>query len=140
MKKVLFFVLVGVICYLLSFGDERRSVQVLLPVDVPVKGKQVAPTKIEDTRVIGGRLNTLVSSHLTITTLQKQRHLIDMGAKTHLVWHNVNEKERIELTPERAVGFVKSRKCWVFVCVHKGIASSVIIHPVVDVNEFPDLD
>lgn len=136
MRRVLFFVLVGVICVLLSFVDERRPVQVL-----PVKAKPVTPTiKIEDTRTLGGRLNALVSSHLTLTTLQKQKFRVDMNGKTAIVWHNVDKKERIKLTPESAVEFVRSRHCWVFVCVSKGVASSIIVHPVVDVNEFPDLD
>lgn len=139
MKRVLFFVLVGAVCYLLSLRDERRSVQVLPMVDAPVSGEPTAPAKIEGTKVAGGRLNTFVPFSLSFTTLQKQRFQVAVGPKTSIVWHNVDKGERIVLTPETATEFVKSRHCWVLVGVHKGVASDIIIHPVMDINEFPDL-
>lgn len=130
MKRILFLALVGVVGFLLSLSMQRKSpVQKSLLVTQPAPA--ATPTKIKDTRVISGKLDALVSSSLTVTTRQGTQYQVDLNPKTFVVWQDLDKGERIVLTPYMAEPFLKSRDCWVSVGVDKGIASDVIIHPVV---------
>lgn len=129
-KRLWFYVpLMGILCLLLATTLKPECRDVFFPVCKPDPEPKIKLTRITDTRVVTGKVESyrLNSEGLELKLKCKDdTYTLLVTSKSDIVSHF----PRVEHTPSTMNDYItKNPDCNCMVGVHKGVVTNVIVHP-----------